>query len=137
MTAKSKRWLFSAVMLIYLAVVAWLCFGNFSNVPSISESFLGLPMDKVVHFCMFLPFPIIGRGLFIGKTKKPMHSLILVLLLFLAGCLLAAGTELGQGLTDYRSADSADFFADGVGLGIGSIIALILDLRAAFRKTTK
>ena len=57
---------------------------------------------------MFLPFPIIA--------------------------VIAGGTELGQGLTDYRSADPKDFLADGIGLAVGAIVALILDLRAAFRK---
>ena len=86
---------------------------------------------------MFLPFPVIARGLFIGVTKKPLHSLLLVLGLFVIGCIIAAGTELGQGLTDYRTADPNDFLADGIGLATGSIIALILDLRAAFRKQIK
>lgn len=83
---------------------------------------------------MFLPFPIIARGIFIGVTKKPLHSLFMVVGLFVIGCAIAAGTELGQGMTDYRSADPKDFLADGIGLAVGSIIALILDLRAAFIK---
>ena len=59
---------------------------------------------------------------------------MLVIGLFLVGCMIAAGTELGQGLTDYRTADPKDFLADGIGLAVGAIVALILDLRAAFRK---
>lgn len=134
MTNSKIRKFYVVLLVLYLAAVAWLCFGCFDNAPSIQESFLGIPTDKLVHFSMFLPFPIIARGLFIGITKKPIHSLLLILGLFLVGCVIAGGTELGQGLTDYRSADPKDFLADGIGLAVGAIVALILDLRAAFRK---
>lgn len=122
------------LLVLYLGAVAWLCFGSFDNAPQVSPSFFGIPTDKIVHFSMFLPFPVIARGVVIGMTKKPLHSFLLVLVLFVIGCIIAAGTELGQGLTDYRSADSKDFLADGIGLATGSIIALVLDLRAAFVK---
>ena len=135
MDASKIKKIYIVLLVLYLATVAWLCFGTFDNTPSISPEFLGIPTDKIVHFCMFLPFPIIARGLFPGKTKKPWHSLLLVLGLFITGCLIAAGTELGQGLTDYRAADPKDFLADGIVLAVGAVIALILDLRAAFRKS--
>lgn len=137
MTNSKIRKLYVVLLILYLGAVAWLCFGSFDNAPSIKESFLGIPTDKLIHFSMFLPFPVIARGLFIGVTKKPLHSLLLVLGLFVIGCIIAAVTELGQGLTDYRTADPNDFLADGIGLATGSIIALILDLRAAFRKQIK
>lgn len=137
MTGKQIRGLFVALLVLYLATVAWLCFGSFDNAPSIKPDFLGIPTDKIVHFCMFLPFPIIAWKVIPGTTKKPWHSLVLAIGLFLIGCVIAAGTELGQGLTDYRSADPKDFLADGLGLATGAVTALILDLRAAFRKNDK
>ena len=131
----TKTILSRILFVLYLAAIAFLCFMRVDKLPEIQHEIFGLPADKIAHFLMFLPFPIIARCLFIGKTKKPFHSLLLALGLFLAGCIIAAGTEIGQGMTDYRTADPNDFLSDGIGLGLGAIIALIFDLRAAFEKT--
>ena len=48
------------LFLIYLATVAWLCFGNFKPGPDVPRSIWGIPIDKCFHFVMFLPFPILG-----------------------------------------------------------------------------
>ena len=129
MTAEKKRNIYILVLIVYLTLVGWLCFGNFSSAPTVTENFLGIPTDKIIHFLMFLPFPLILAGIFKGKTKRPVNSLLIVLAFFLAGCILAAGTEIGQHFTGYRVADSSDFFADGLGLAVGSLLAIIYDLK--------
>ena len=134
MSYTKSRKIFTALLVLYLGLIAYLCFGKFSSDTQIEPSFFGIPTDKIVHFCMFLPFPILAWGTFRGIAKKPLHSLLLTIVLFISGCIIAGGTELGQGLTEYRFADSADFLADGLGLAVGAICALILDLRAAFKK---
>ena len=56
MTNSKIRKLYVVLLILYLGAVAWLCFGSFDNAPSIKESFLGIPTDKLIHFSMFLFF---------------------------------------------------------------------------------
>ena len=119
-----------ASLVVYLIVLGMLCFGNFSSTSeNIPKCILGLDTDKIVHFLMFFPFPILCWRLFYSGGRKPLRSLVIVLAIFVAGCLLAAGTELCQCLTDYRAADALDFRADGLGLAVASLICFILELR--------
>ena len=113
-----------ASLVVYLIVLGMLCFGNFSSTSeNIPKCILGLDTDKIVHF------PILCWRLFYSGGRKPLRSLVIVLAIFVAGCLLAAGTELCQGLTDYRAADALDFRADGLGLAVASLICFIMELR--------
>lgn len=123
------------LLIAYLAVLCWLCFGKFDSVTaSFPRYTLGIPTDKIVHFIMFLPFPLLCWLVFRGRSGKPWHSLVLVLIFFGAGCLLAAGTELGQTLIAYRAGDPGDFLADGIAIAFSTVIALILDIRFSLRK---
>ena len=119
-----------ALLVVYLGMVGWCCFGHFSDLPDIGQDNLfGIPMDKVVHFLMFFPFPILCYLAFSGMTGRPRHTVLAVGLVFLAGCLIAAGTKIGQSFTSYRSGDALDFVADTLALAISSIIVMIIDLR--------
>ena len=115
---------------VYLGAVAYCCFGHFNDLPEIGQdSLFGIPMDKVVHFLMFFPFPILCFIVFSNHVYKTWHTILAVCVVFLAGCLIAAGTEIGQSFTDYRSCDIMDFVADATSLAISSVIVLIIDLR--------
>lgn len=135
----SKKKIFHIFLLIaYLAVLGWLCFGKFDSVSTgLPLEILGIPTDKIVHFLMFLPFPLLCWLVFRGRSDKPWHSLVLVLVFFGIGCLLAAGTELGQALTAYRAGDPADFLADGIAIAFSTVIALILDIRFSMKRAAK
>lgn len=125
----SKRNIITLILfIIYLGVVAYLCFGRFDNLPSVKWSYLGIPTDKIVHFCMFFPFPILGFMAFDYLTKKPWQALLGVTVVFLLGSLVAAGTEFGQSLIKYRSCDLADLKADLLALTISSVITLTIDI---------
>ena len=127
---KKLRTFFQVAFYLYLVAVAVLCFGNFSNLPSVSNTFLGIPTDKVVHFCMFFPFPILAFLAYDKLTGTRRSVIIFALVTFLIGCLIAAGTELGQALlTKHRSGDPADFLADFLALFTGSALATWFDLR--------
>lgn len=113
---------------IYILVLLWLCLGHFDNLPNVSRTILGIPTDKVVHFCMFLPFPVLAFLAYDPHTKKPLDAILCVLATFAMGLLLAGGTELLQGITIHRSADRMDFLADCIALGISCVGVLIYDL---------
>lgn len=126
---KKKNILALTLFIVYLGAVAYCCFGHFNDLPEISvDTFMGIPVDKIVHFVMFFPFPILCYIAFAGRILKPWHTVLSVGLVFLAGCLIAAGTEIGQSFTDYRSGDILDFAADTLSLALSSILVLIIDL---------
>ena len=122
-------------MILYIAAVAFLCFAHFEKMPDIQKTVLGLEQDKIVHFLMFLPFPFLSYFA-IGKNPSgPWKAIGAVLLIFLAGCLIAAGTELGQGFFPYRSTDAKDFLADACALALGSLAVFIIMLVKGVRSS--
>ena len=126
----NQKILFRILFLLYLAGVLFLCFGRFDNAPSVEWSLFGIPTDKLVHFCMFFPFPILALLAFDRYTETVRQTLTFVGITLAVGILLAVATEWGQGhLTDYRSADPLDFVADTSALVLSSILIGIWDIR--------
>jgi VanZ family protein len=126
---RRQRIIARILFVVYLAAVAWLCFGKFDSMPDVPREFLGIPIDKIVHFAMFFPFPILAFLAFDRFTGKWWVSLLFTLGTFLTGALIAAGTEVGQArLTSYRSGDPKDYLADLLALGISSLIVLTIDI---------
>ena len=119
---------FRMLMLLYLAAVAVLCFCNFSSIHSIPGAVLNIPTDKVVHFCMFLPFPFVASRCFKSPAASPWRLTLRVSLIFIAGCILAASTELIQEVIPYREMNAGDFFADALGLCVCSLAIFVIDL---------
>ena len=114
---------------VYLVAVAWLCFGRFESSQNMPTDLWGIPADKIVHFLMFLPFPVLAYFAFDRFTEKFWPSVQWTSVAFLAGCAFAAGTEYVQArLLPYRTGDPADFKADLLALAVSSVIVLILDL---------
>ena len=125
---KDKRLLQKLLLLLYLGALIYLCFGRFDNLPSVSRTILGIPTDKLVHFAMFFPLSILIYWSFNWKTDKPWKSILLCLGLLLLGLCIGVLTELGQGLTNYRSRDNMDFLADMISVSISSFLVFILEL---------
>lgn len=126
----TKKLAFRLVFFLYLAAVLVLCFANFTDAPSVTQSILGIPTDKIVHFCMFFPFPVLAFLAFDTFTKNWRTSLLFAIAAFGAGIILALVTEWGQAhLTTWRSGDPKDFAADIIALGVSSILVFILDIR--------
>ena len=125
---KTTRIIARILLLIYIGLLVYLCFGHFDHVPDIIRQFWGIEKDKIIHFCMFFPFPILAYFAAGRVYKSYGRALAFVVIIFLTGCCIGAGTELGQGLTTYRSADPKDFFADALSLAISSVITFIICL---------
>lgn len=120
--------LFRILLLLYLGVLALLCFANFSSVPEVQPTFLGIPADKLVHFLMFLPFPSLAFWSLRPGRFGVVKTLLILIVIFAVGCLVAWGTEYVQGLLPYREMDMLDFRADRIGLACGCIIAFLIQL---------
>lgn len=128
MTKKARLIVFRILFVLYLAAVAYFCFGHFEDLRGISRTILGIPTDKVVHFCMFLPFPIMVRGSFGWNIDKWWKSLLPGITGILGGALLGSLIEYCQSLTTYRSGDLLDLQADGLGLIVGALAVFIFDI---------
>lgn len=110
------------MLLLYLGAVVWVCFGKPDSLPSVPKWDFPVPFDKFVHFCLFLPFPILAFFSLNIERRLSRRSALAILAFLLLGMVLAGCTELLQGLTEYRSRDVMDFVADGAGLMASSVL---------------
>lgn len=127
---RSQKIAFQVIFFLYVAAVLFLCFAHFEQTPAIEWSLWGIPSDKVVHFCMFFPFPILAFLAFDRYTDSVRSTLLFSGITLLVGFLLAWSTEWGQAhLTDYRSGDPLDLLADGTALVLSTLLVIFLDIR--------
>ena len=126
MNAAVSRPIKIVVFLIYLAAVAWLCFGNFKPGPDIPRSLGGIPIDKCFHFVMFLPFPILGTLAF--DFRSWWRALALSMLM--ANVVAFLFERLQSVLTSYRITDAKDLNANLLGITLGLLITIVIGLLA-------
>ena len=110
---------------VYLAAVLVLCFAKFPSTDDVPKELWGIPMDKIVHFLMFVPFPLLAYLAFDRYRERRWAAAPWTAVAFLGGGAFAAFTELVQSRLAYRSGDPADFKADAIALAAGSVIVLI------------
>lgn len=126
---KKKLLLSRLLFFAYLAAVLFLCFGRFENTPDVPRSILGIPADKLVHFCLFFPFPILAFLAFDKYKETPRTTFLFSGITWVLGMLLALGTEWGQAhLTTWRSGDPLDLAADALALTLGTVLVILWDL---------
>lgn len=124
MDNRGARILVKVLFLIYLGMVLFFCFFNFSNTDlELPKTFLGIPIDKVVHFVMFLPYPFIGWLTYRYSRHLGRYKEFALSMTFITGLLFAVFTELAQKyMFEPRSGEFLDFVADFCGIAVGSII---------------
>ncbi len=113
---------------LYLAAIAFLCFMHVDKLPDVDKFLFGIPADKLAHFLMFLPFPILAYLAYDHLTNRFWSAVLFVAATFIIGALLAYGTEYVQGKLPYRSMDINDFKADALALAISSVFVFIIDV---------
>ena len=109
---------------VYIASLLTLCLIKPDDLPQPEIYFFGLPVDKVVHFLMFLPFPVLVYMMLFEKARKKWLDTLILAGGMALGLCAALGTEFLQSLTQYRSADIHDVYADMQGICLGGIIVL-------------
>jgi VanZ family protein len=124
----TKTILARILFVVYLAAIAFLCFMHADRIPDMQKTLFGIPTDKVAHFLMFLPFPILTFLAFDHVTNKVWSAVLFAVLTFAVGAAIAWGTEYIQGMLPYRSRDVTDFRADLLALGISTLGVFITDL---------
>ena len=111
------------LLVVYLAAVAYLCFASQGGLPKFDDWPFKIPADKVVHFLMFLPWPILASiSVMPDRDRASVRMVVILLIITLIGCALAGTTEWIQGLLPYRSRDIMDFIADSLGLMTGALL---------------
>ena len=125
---RTRALLFRLAMILYIAAVAYLCFANFHKLPDVPKSILGIPMDKIVHFVMFSPFPFLAFLAYDKYTRTPWQALGALVSICAIGCIFAGATEIIQAALPYRSQDIHDFGADCLAIGLSSIIVFVIDV---------
>ncbi len=113
---------------LYLAAIAFLCFMHVDKLPDVEKILFGIPADKLAHFLMFLPFPILAYLAYDHLTNRFWSAVLFSAATFIIGALLAYGTEYVQGKLPYRSMDINDFKADALALAISSVFVFIIDV---------
>lgn len=127
--SRGNKIAFRILFFMYLAGVLFLCFGHFDSTPSVPLSFFGIPTDKIVHFTMFFPFPILAFLAFDRFTETVKSTLLFTGATFIVGLILAFGTEWGQAhFTEYRSGDPMDLLADTLALFLSSVLVIVVDI---------
>ncbi len=125
--------IYRILLVAYLAAVAYLCFADFHDIPETEKTILGIRMDKIVHFLMFLPFPFMvnfSLPAFIKKRRIIASSVVALA----CGAAVAALTEIVQSRLPYRSGDPADFLTDVIAMTVGTVAVLAINLSKAGMK---
>ena len=125
---RKRSIIFTIAMVLYLAVVGYLLFANFEKLSSVPKIFLGIPTDKIVHFCMFFPFPILAYLAYDRLTDTPLKALAALVSICAIGAIFAGLTEIGQSLLPYRTQDISDFRADCIAICIAGLLTFIIDV---------
>lgn len=120
--------IFKILTFLYIVAVAVICFAKFSSIPTVPGKFLGLDADKVVHFLLFMPFPVLVYYSFPLQKKGLVTTLCCIVGIFILGSGLAAITEYIQSKLPYRSMDINDFKADALGMLLSSLVIFLIRL---------
>ena len=92
------------------------------------RTLFGLPIDKVVHFLMFFPFPILAFLAYDHLTQTPWQALAALISICAIGGIFAGLTEIIQGQLSYRTKDINDFGADCLAIGLSGLLVFIIDV---------
>ena len=124
----TKTILSRVLFVMYLAAIGLICFISSSSVPDLPTLFLGIDVDKMIHFGMFLPFPIMAFLSFDHPSGKKLRNVLFIVVSMIVGVIIAGFTEVIQEYLPTREMDINDFIADSTGIALSSIFVLIVDL---------
>ena len=131
MKVLENKYLWRGLTLVYLLALCYLCFSTPDSLPSIENWNFFIPADKLVHFLMFFPAPVL-LYLSLGKHCETVRkALPTVGFCFLICCVLAGTTEIIQNFRPGRSMSFGDWIADTLGM-ILSCLLLLPSLRKVY-----
>ncbi|MDP3436030.1 MAG: hypothetical protein Q8S04_02180 [Bacteroidales bacterium] len=121
------KYTFRSLFLIYVAIVIFASLYSFKNT-SVDLSFfiLGVRVDRLVHFIMFLPFPLFAWLAF-GSTIKRYTGRFSMSALAISGLLISTITETLQTLNPNRDFDYIDLIANYSAIVVGTIMVALIE----------
>ena len=128
MKCKFSSILFRILLVAYIGAVAYLCFARPDRLPDVQRNFFNIPADKLAHFAMFFPLPIIAFFAYARKTPGVWITLATALSVCALRAITAGITEIIQGALPYRSEDINDFGADCLAICISGVLVFFADL---------
>lgn len=120
-----RKKIYISLFCIYIAAVLLLCLMKPSDLPQHDIMIFGIPADKFAHFIMFLPYPVLVYLMFFDRDRSRLWDLCILAACIVMGIATAIGTEQLQAMTQYRTPDINDVYADMKGMVPGCIGVLI------------
>lgn len=127
MKTPKRRHMAILLFAFYLAAVAYLCFLKPGSIPVLQQFIFGIPTDKVIHFIMFLPYPILAYISFRPDRMEVLTHLLALIAIIAVGAAMSMGVERLQ-IAAGRNYDIKDFYANIAGMAAGAAITLIFIL---------
>ncbi|MDO4735630.1 MAG: hypothetical protein Q4B21_01230 [Bacteroidia bacterium] len=125
---KRKTYITVTILFItYIALVFFCCLYSFSGSDlDLAKYFLGIRLDRYVHFTMFFPYPF-AAWLFLNYNSLTKtickYSFPIIII---SGLILAAVAESSQSLvTENRQSDYLDYVANATAILTGTAIIAI------------
>lgn len=134
---KNGKWTWRTLTLLYLGVVGYLCFAPPGAFPTVANWNFFIPADKLVHFSMFAPLPVLLFMSFKREWNRVGRSYLVILAIFLCGLVLAGSTEIIQGLSPCRSQELGDFIADSTGMAVSCLLLILYQKKIFGRSRTR
>lgn len=132
-----RRSLRIIAFVLYLAAIAFVCFTKADELKDIPTTWMSLQVDKIAHFLMFLPFPVLAYLAFSPSEAGFIKKMLVLTFMTGIGLCIAYGTERIQYALGYRSYDLEDLRADAIGLSIGYVISTIGILSGCIRSRSR
>jgi len=121
------KYTFHAVFYIYILLVLFASLYSFKETKiDLSEYILGIRVDRIVHFILFLPYSV-NAWLAFGSSLKKYSGRYSQLYILFSGLVVSSVTEYLQTLTPYRDFDIFDLSSNYLGIMSGSILVYILN----------
>ena len=128
MANKSVYTIVTVLFVLYIAAVLFLCLFDLSmDTVDMSKYFLGIRLDRVFHFLMFLPCPFVFWIFYYYNKRIKINSGYLFAVILLSGIIFGVLAEAAQEVfTTYRDGDPYDLGANVTGVFVGTLIVYIL-----------
>jgi VanZ family protein len=119
-----RHHIYIVLFCLYILAVGVVCFARPDEIPQLPLDWFGLSSDKIAHFLMFIPFPILAWLTFVPERLSKSCKSLSLIAISVIGAVIAAATEQIQGALGYRLYEIKDLFADFIGIAVGAIAIL-------------
>jgi hypothetical protein len=117
-----------AIFALYLGLLFFLSLYPFSSTPvDMSKYLLGIRTDRIVHFIMFFPLPLLSGCVYELSRLKFKRRYCKYILIFSVSVVIASLTEFLQGISAFRDFDYIDLVANWFSIIVSSLLLIPVD----------